>query len=140
MNKIIRFGLVGLVLAGVGATSAIPAGAQRREKDRNPGIRGVRDGSLQWSGSIDDTVELYVRGRNIRTVVTRGGRVLNARYSFNRNLPNRAEQVVVTREGGRGDVSVFQQPSRRNNFTAGVRLRDPQGGRGNYRFLLRWDR
>jgi hypothetical protein len=39
---------------------------------------------------------------------------------------------------GRGHVWIFQQPRADNDYTVGVRIRDPQPGRGFYRFALNW--
>src|SRR5439155_1197050 len=39
---------------------------------------------------------------------------------------------------GRGQVDVVQQPTARNGYTAIVRVRDPQGGAGNYRINAFW--
>jgi hypothetical protein len=35
-------------------------------------------------------------------------------------------------------VYVVQQPTERNGYSAVVRVRDPQGGFGNYDFELAW--
>jgi hypothetical protein len=41
-------------------------------------------------------------------------------------------------ENGRGDVHVIQQPSRRNDYTAVVRVSDPRGGADAYRISAWW--
>ena len=40
---------------------------------------------------------------------------------------------------GLGSVRVVQQPRPFNNFTAGVRIHDPQPGASHYRFRLNWE-
>ena len=39
---------------------------------------------------------------------------------------------------GRGDIFIEQQPSRENDFTAIVRIKDPKGGASDYEFELQW--
>ena len=40
---------------------------------------------------------------------------------------------------GRGKITVQQQPTARNNYTAIVRIEDSKGGADRYRFNLAWD-
>ena len=53
-------------------------------------------------------------------------------------LPRRDVQVMVTDQYGRGSVSVVQQPSSYNNYTAVIRVNDPRPGYGDYRFDVSW--
>jgi hypothetical protein len=53
-------------------------------------------------------------------------------------VPRRAGQLSVSLRQGRGSVSVLQQPSAYNNYTAIVRVADHQGGFGYYDFDLIW--
>jgi hypothetical protein len=39
----------------------------------------------------------------------------------------------------RGDIRLIAEPSRRNNWTAIVMIRDGSGGQGRYHFRLTWD-
>ena len=50
---------------------------------------------------------------------------------MNGGLPRNDVQVVVNNQSGRGSVSVVQQPSSYNNYTAVIRVYDPRPG-------LRW--
>lgn len=131
MRRLFSVGATALAVAFVLIAAAPTADAQGGRYQNN-------SGRMTWRGSVDDTVELYIRARTVRTVVRRGGRVQSVNYSFTRALPYRAESVLVNRNQGRGQVSVFQQPNRANNFTAGVRVRDSQGGRDRYAFTMRW--
>jgi hypothetical protein len=47
-------------------------------------------------------------------------------------------QVFVTDVNGRGSVSVVQQPSSYNGYTAVIRVYDPRPGYGDYGFDLNW--
>jgi hypothetical protein len=64
--------------------------------------------------------------RNVRADLARGG------------LPRSDVQVVVTDQNGRGSVSVVQQPSSWNNYTAVIRVYDPRPGYGMYNFDVSW--
>jgi len=44
----------------------------------------------------------------------------------------------VADQTGRGSVSVVQQPSSWNNYTAVIRVYDPRSGYGAYSFDLGW--
>ena len=60
--------------------------------------------------------------------------VIVARETSSEILENRPTSV----RQGRGSVSVIEQPSQYNNYTAVVRVLDPQGGYGYYDFDLIW--
>ena len=49
-----------------------------------------------------------------------------------------ASRVRLTKKRGRGDIFIEQQPSRDNDFTAIVRIKDTRGGADNYEFTLDW--
>ena len=91
--------------------------------------------ALRWSGDVDDALEIRIQGdrvdyrtlsgkgvRNVRTDVVRGG------------LPRSDVTVTVSDRAGRGTVSVVQQPSSWNNYTAVIRVYDPRPGYGDYSF------
>jgi hypothetical protein len=46
--------------------------------------------------------------------------------------------VRLTEKRGRGEIFIEQQPTRDNDFTAVVRIRDPRGGASDYAFTLEW--
>jgi hypothetical protein len=46
--------------------------------------------------------------------------------------------VSVVKRRGRGEIFVEQQPSRENDYTAVVRVRDSRGGASDYEFDLTW--
>lgn len=93
---------------------------------------------FQWAGRVDQEVQLTLNGRTLTTTNigpsepgSRGSNVLTT-------LPRTDGEVFVTTLDGRGQVDVIQQPTARNGFTAIVRVRDPQGGAGNYRLNAYW--
>ena len=119
-----KFGL-GLAAAfGVLATVA-PANAQ-----------GRRD--ISWRGDVDDTVIVYFHGDRVRTETVTGDGPRNV-STFGR-LPDRPVTVFLSEREGRGRTRIIQQPSAENDYTAAVRIKDPQGGRSHYEFRLSWRR
>ena len=95
-------------------------------------------GRLNWSGSVDNVTEVYVQENHVRMQSPHGKAVDDVHYYFSRPLPLTRTRVRVKPILGRGRLWVFQQPSARNDFTAGVRIIDPRSGRGRYSFDLVW--
>ena len=46
--------------------------------------------------------------------------------------------VEVDKKEGRGDVNVIQQPSRQNNWTAIIEIRDKDSGARNHNLEIFW--
>jgi redox-regulated HSP33 family molecular chaperone len=97
------------------------------------------DGSVRWSGSVDDEVEIRIQGRNVETRRLSGNVVRDVRATLNgRALPRRDLQVSVRERQGRGTVTVVQQPGQYNGYTAVIRINDRQGGYGYYDLDVNW--
>jgi len=94
-------------------------------------------GSLNWSGTVDDTATIAIRGRDIRVDSNFKG-VRDERRNMDGVLPRRDLRVDLRNTRGRGDVQIIQQPNERNHFTAIVRIKDYQAGADRYRFRLVW--
>lgn len=113
-----------------------------RDRDRdNDGRwgRGDVDGTLRWTGAVDDEVEIRIQGRNVDTRTLSGNGARDVRTNINgRALPRRDLQVRVRERQGRGTVTVVQQPGQWNGYTAVIRVRDRQGGFGHYDFDVSW--
>jgi|SRR5688572_9192059 len=94
---------------------------------------------LTWSGDVDDALEIRIQGDRVDYRTVSGRSVRNVRANLTRGgLPRRDVQVVVNDSYGRGSVSVVQQPSARNGYTAVIRVNDPRSGYGDYRFDISW--
>ena len=115
---------IGLLAAGC-AIAAIPANAQGRH-------------GVSWSGIVDDTVIVYIHGDRVRTETISGNspRDVSDR-SFGR-LPDRPVRVFLEDRDGRGRITIVQQPNERNDYTAAVRIYDPEGGSARYHFSVSW--
>lgn len=122
-------------------SAALPALAdtrfQIRRMTRNdvPLGKGQCDIRLQ----VDNEVEVSVRRDmvNIRTIAGRDARDDGSECNAplpDRDVPGFNYQVVDSRN----EIRLLAEPSRRNDFTAIVRIRDGAGGEGRYHFRLSW--
>ena len=94
---------------------------------------------LRWTGDVDDAVEIRIQGNRVDYRTLSGKSLRNVRANLlSGGLPRRDVQVVVSDESGRGTVSIVQQPSSYNGYTAVIRVYDPRPGYGDYRFDVSW--
>ncbi len=96
------------------------------------------DGRLDWSGDVDDRAAVSIHGRDVQTRTLSGKSVASADSQMFGRLPTERPVFVNVTKRGRGTVRVVQQPGPFNNYTAVVRIHDPQPGAGHYRFRLEW--
>jgi hypothetical protein len=99
---------------------------------------GRGSGRMTWRGTIDDDVRIRVRGGTAEVETIGGTPYYDAVTNFTNSLPPRRMSVSVVKRRGRGEVVIEQQPSRENDYTAVVRIRDPRGGAAEYEFDLTW--
>ena len=121
-------------LAGCGQQAQGPSGA--------PGITlpivKTAPSQVTWSGDVDDAATVFLQGGKAWTDnVTKKG-VDNATTTFDSPLHSAPVTVKLTNVTGRGQVNVIQQPTQTDNCTVGVRILDPQSGKGSYKFMLTW--
>ena len=117
-------------------------GDDRRRGDddgRRSSDDGRTSGRLHWRGTVDDNVQLVIRDDHVEVRTLGGSEYADANYNFTSPLPRRRSvNVTVNKLNGRGDVRVLQQPSRDNDFTAVVEIRDPKGGAKEYEIEVVW--
>jgi hypothetical protein len=99
---------------------------------------GNRSGRMTWRGRVDDDVRIRIRGGSADVETIGGSPYYDAQPNFSNSLPNRRVTVRLTEKRGRGDIFIEQQPTRENDFTAVVRIKDPKGGASDYSFTLEW--
>lgn len=99
---------------------------------------GNRSGRMTWRGRVDDDVRIRIRGGSADVETIGGTAYYDAQPNFSNSLPNRRVTVRLTQKRGRGDVFIEQQPTRENDFTAIVRIKDSKGGASDYEFTLEW--
>lgn len=110
----------------------------RNDRDRDTGQSGGA-GRLTWRGRVDDVIMLEIRDRTVRDRVVSGRAAEAVRFDFGASLPSRDVSVLVDKRQGRGEVRVVEQPSRRNNYTAVIQIRDSSGGADDYEIEVRWN-
>lgn len=126
-------------VAGACLALAIPAIAQGPGPGFNPGGPNQAMNSASWSGDVDQAATVYFHGTRSWVDQVVGKPVTNIVSDFNPRLPTRHHvDVHLVDVHGRGSVSLIQQPTADNNYTAAVRVRDPEPGRGHYHFRLIW--
>ena len=97
-----------------------------------------RGGRMTWRGRVDDDVRIRIRG-GVADVETIGGSQYNdGQPNFSASLPSRRVNVRLNVKKARGEVFIEQQPSRDNDFTAVIRIKDPKGGASDYEFEISW--
>jgi len=87
---------------------------------------------FSWSGRVDREVQLTIRGSQVSNSYENSIQS-RARFRVNSPLPMQDGNLRVVREAGRGEVSVVQEPTSQNGYTAIVRIVDGEGGADNYR-------
>jgi hypothetical protein len=116
----------------------LPGGGGGQDPDTGSGGGGNRSGRMTWRGRVDDDVRIRIRGGTADVETIGGTEYSNSQPNFTNSLPNRRVTVSLTQKRGRGEIFIEQQPSRENDFTAIVRIRDPRGGASDYEFEIAW--
>ena len=115
-----------------------------REVSYEPGSGGGgqpdtgRGGRMTWRGRVDDDVRIRIRGGTADVETIGGTPYSDSQPNFFNSLPYRRVTVRLTNKRGRGEIFIEQQPSRENDFTAIVRIKDTRGGASEYEFELTW--
>ncbi len=97
-------------------------------------------GRVRWRGTVDDEVQLAVRGNTFDVRTISGTTNPPGTYNFTSPLPNRRVSVAVNKTKGRGSVRVIQQPTRDNDFTTVIQIKDSSGGAREYDLEIYWTR
>lgn len=93
---------------------------------------------VTWSGRVDGESIIRFRSDQVFDQTVNGQGVNGERYRFSAPMPSSGVDVNLSNTQGRGEIVIVEQPSRRNNFTTAVMIRDRQNGVGNYSFTLVW--
>lgn len=106
--------------------------------DRDDQDSPSRAGRMTWRGRVDDDIRVLIRGGRADLETIGGTPYTDVVTNFSNSLPRRRVTVSVQKRRGRGEVFIEQQPSRENDFTAVIRVRDPRGGPSEYEFDVTW--
>jgi hypothetical protein len=99
---------------------------------------GDRTGRINWKGRVDDDVRITFQGGTADVETLGGTEYSDSQPNFTNSLPSRRVTVRLEKRRGRGEVYIEQQPTRQNNFSVVVRIKDTRGGASDYDFDLVW--
>ena len=117
------------------------AEAQRRARAEQARLETsvLKLGTIAWSGMVDGVVEIVISGGSASVRSVSGETPREVKSSFSAPVPRAPVQVNLIDSKGRGAISLAQQPSASNGYTAIVRVDDSsRGGFQRYEFTLRW--
>jgi hypothetical protein len=92
---------------------------------------------FSWSGRVDRQVTLEARPGGVSNTSEPSIRS-RARFNGTSALPARPGMLRVVATQGRGSVTVTQQPTAQNNYTAQIQVVDNEGGADSYRVTAYW--
>jgi hypothetical protein len=96
-------------------------------------------GRIIWKGKVDNRVDLHISGSDLRINLVAGRPTTDVSQSGSFYLPRRNGTFVSARKReGRGSVTVSQQPSQENDFTAIIQIYDPEGSDDKYEIEISW--
>jgi hypothetical protein len=125
-----------LVLLALPALADTRFQVRRMNRDDVPVGKGQCDIRLQ----VDNQVEVHVRGDMVMIRTLSGQDARDDGSECNAPLPTRdIGGINFEVKDSRGDIRLLAEPSRRNDFTAVIAIRDSAGGFGRYHFRLSWN-
>lgn len=104
----------------------------------NSGNEPYRSGSVKWRGRVDQTADIIISGSDVQSQDSAGTGLSGVNFNINGYLAARPGSVTARKRNGRGSVTVRQQPSWDNDFTAIVQVFDPGGGADDYEVDITW--
>ncbi|HYD54826.1 MAG TPA: hypothetical protein VEA99_19485 [Gemmatimonadaceae bacterium] len=104
-----RIGFAIVAALSVGSAAIAPLSAQAREL-------------FKWNGRVERETYITMRGGSARAM--EGRYESRGSLRLENALPRGEGRVLVRLERGSADVDVVQQPHRRNDYTAVIRVRD----------------
>lgn len=96
-------------------------------------------GRLVWRGRVDSTANIYIAGEDVEAVDQTSSGLTVLQSDLRGYLAARDGITVrVDKKEGRGSVTIIEQPSRLNDYTAVIRVFDPSGGDDLYEIEVEW--
>jgi hypothetical protein len=130
---------IGMVLLALSVAVPAMADTQFRIRRTNRNDVPLGKGQCDIRLQVDGEVEVSVR-RDTVSIRTLSGRDASDDGSeCNAPLPDRdVGGIGFEVRDSRNEIRLLAEPSRRNDFSAIVRIRDSSGGQGRYHFRLSW--
>jgi hypothetical protein len=98
-----------------------------------------REGRCEIRVWVDNRAEVRMRGDAVFVRTLEGSRARDEGSECSQPLPyNSVRGFQIRQTAGRTRVSLAQEPSRMNNYTAMIAIDDRQGGGDNYAFEITW--
>jgi len=99
----------------------------------------AREGRCEIRVWVDNRAEVRMRGDSIFVRTVEGSKGRDEGSSCSQPIPfNSVRGFQIRQTAGRNRVTLAQEPSRMNNYTAMVAIDDSQGGGDNYAFEVTW--
>lgn len=96
---------------------------------------------FRWRGRVDGVDDILIRGSEVRIDHVSAQPIQHQEYRFTAPLPPAEVELRLEVVKARGDVRILEQPTRRNDYTAVVRVDDQDhGGDSEYELELSWSR
>jgi hypothetical protein len=118
--------------------SYTPARELSRFDDRYPRDSAAGRGRFHWSGRVDGSDYIMLRGDQVTTRHLKWQALRDVGYNVTSPLPRRPITVHLNVLRGRGRVTIAEQPRVENDYTAVVLVDDEAAGDDIYEFELTW--
>jgi hypothetical protein len=111
-----------------------------REASRDSAVQPepYTPGRMRWRGRVDAEILLEVRGASVIEKNVAGRSYNNGRFTFSAPMPARELELRIENRKVRGSAEIVEKPAYSNNYTAVIRIRDPQKDAADYEFELVW--
>jgi hypothetical protein len=105
------------------------------------GLKALEIESFRWRGEVDGIDDILVRGSQVKIEHVSALPIQSQDHRFSAPLPFAEVDVQLQVVKGRGSIRILEQPSKRNQYTAVVRVDDQDhSGSERYEFELSWSR
>lgn len=96
---------------------------------------------FRWRGDVDGIDDILIKGSQVKIEHIAAKPIQSQDHRFSAPLPFGEVELQIQVIHGRGSVRLMEQPSKRNQYTAVVRVDDQdQAGDDRYEFELSWSR
>ena len=98
------------------------------------------DGACAFKISVDDEAFFVLKGERLTMLGTKGAPPRDVATECSSPLPSNAENVRLGKVEGRGEATLHDEPSAKNNWSAVIRVVDSKSGSEEFQFRLDWGR